>query len=274
MAIAGTGAAILQLALAFATPNRLEVADIWVKSGRYAYLTVVFLLPAIALCLTLVVRSMRSRRVAAVALAVLLLGTYTVNALGLERQYYLGERVFAEYWPARMAAIVEADEEGQKILTTRPANFIDKGMDPRLVLRPEIRDTLPPVTVTPKARLDAEINYFVAVGEGDETFDLFNPGRISSVFGFPRKMKQQKGCHAEYSDFERPAVALESEDGVEIGVTSDSTEITTQIVRDGRKSEVRTWEVEPGQVHVATSAKDASLVVGFNKGGNYLICKH
>jgi hypothetical protein len=97
---------------------------------------------------------------------------------------------------------------------------------------------------------------------------------MTAVFGFASPMEQTLGCHAAHSDFGRPALELESTDGVEIGVASPSTEVTTQLVRDGVKSAVRTWEVDKGQVHVATSAKDATLVVGFNKPGDYIICKH
>jgi hypothetical protein len=271
LALAGIITAVVQLTLAFTTPNRLEVGDIWAKSGRYAYLTIVFLLPAIALCLGLLVRAMLEYRVVAAGFAALLLAVYTVNSVGLERQYYLGERVFAQYWPQRMVSIVDAVDDGQKILTTKPANFLDKGMDPHLVVKPRIRDALPKVTPTAKGRLDAEVNYFVGVGP--HTFGLFNPGRITPVFGFPPTIKQGPGCQGLHSDFDRPAVALQSVQGVELGVTSKSTEVTTQIVRHGRKSAVRVWKVKPGEVHIATSAKDATFVVGFNHGGDYIICK-
>ncbi|MET1005912.1 MAG: hypothetical protein ABWX96_10200 [Propionibacteriaceae bacterium] len=272
LALAGMTTAVLQLALAFSTPNRLLVGETWVKSGRYAYLTIVFLVPAIALFLGLVLPALRQYKVAAAGFAALLLAVYTVNALDLEHQYYVGQRPMAEYWPARMSAIVEAVDDGQKVLTVDPVNWLDKGMDPNLVTKAQIRDTLPSVAPTVKARLDAEINYFVAVGP--KTLGLFNPTRMTSAFGFPPDMPQAEGCHTVTSTFERPALELESSEGVEIGVESDSTEITTQIVRDGVKSVVRTWSVKPGEVHIATSAKDATLVVGFNRPGDYLICKH
>lgn len=272
LALAGMATAVLQLALAFATPNRLAVGEVWVKSGRYAYLTIIFLVPAIALCLGLLVPALRWHKLAAAGFAALLLAVYTMNAVDLEHRYYQDQKPMAVYWPARFAAIVEAVDDGERLLTVTPLNWLDKGMDPNLVPKPQIRDTLPPVKPTAKARLDAEINYFVAVEK--KTMGLFNPGRMTSAFGFSSPMPQRAGCHAVTSTFERPAVELESDQGVEIGVVSDSTEITTQIVRDGHKSAVRVWPVEPGQVHIATTAKDATFVVGFNRPGDYLICKH
>jgi hypothetical protein len=55
---------------------------------------------------------------------------------------------------------------------------------------------------------------------------------------------------------------------------SDSTSVRTYLVRDGRESDDRTWSVDPDDTtYVASTAKDAQLVMVFNRGGTYTVCR-
>ena len=69
-----------------------------------------------------------------------------------------------------------------------------------------------------------------------------------------------------------PLVEVTTGRGTEIGITSDSTVMSTQLVRDGVESTPRTWGVAPGAVYVATTAKDAVLRVSMNGSGGFAIC--
>ena len=53
---------------------------------------------------------------------------------------------------------------------------------------------------------------------------------------------------------------------------SSSTSVKTRLVRGDEESSLREWPVEPGPVHVATSAYDATLFVSFNGAGSYTVC--
>ena len=91
--------------------------------------------------------------------------------------------------------------------------------------------------------------------------------------GFDAPFRPGSSCQAYQATVGYRAVVLNSVDGNEIGVTSDSTTIKTQVQRGDLVSGTRTWLVQPGQaLHIATSAKDAQLIVAFDRGGGYTIC--
>ena len=64
------------------------------------------------------------------------------------------------------------------------------------------------------------------------------------------------------------------EAGQEIVVTSNSTLVKTKLYRGDVEGSLREWPVEPGPVHIATSARDTRLLVAFNGTGTYTVCTH
>jgi hypothetical protein len=272
LALAGIAAAALQLTLAASTPSRLDLLDTWAVLGRYAYLTMVMLAPVIAVAVTLLLRRVTSPPWVTAVVGGAILAMVAVNGLHLEHEYYASHREEAKYWPDRLLGIVESVDDGERILTTTPANWFDKGVDPRLVVTPQIRKALPQREATANGRLDAEHNYFVGVRE--ETYGLFNPARMKLPFGWGTPVSYGKGCGTYEATATTPVLELQTDLGNEIGVFSDSTQITTQLVRGEDESPPRTWKVRKGTVHIASSARGAKLVVTFNSDGDYLICKH
>jgi hypothetical protein len=270
LAVAGLAAALLQLTLAAATPNRLEVREQWAVLGRYAYLTVVLLTPLVAIGMTVLLRHLTAPRWLVATVGAGLMVMYAANAVSLERVYHDAHRGDARAWPERLTGIVDAVDDGQEILTTTPGNWLDRGVDPEIVITPTIRKALPPGRSTPEGRLDAEINHFVGVGP--KTYGLFDAASVDYVFGWGPESERENGCETRFATAETPVLELDTGDGNEIGVFSNSTRVTTKLERDGEESKERTWKVKPGTVHIATSAKDATLVATFNKGGDYLVC--
>jgi hypothetical protein len=272
LALAGIAAATLQLTLAASTPSRLDLLDVWAVVGRYAYVTMVLFAPVIAVAVTLLVRRLTSPAWVTVVVGAGVLAMVAVNGLHLEHEYYVSHRGEAKYWPARLLGVVASVDDGERILTTKPANWYDKGLDPHLVVTSQIRKALPQRKATAKGRLDAEHNYFVGVRE--DTYGLFNPAQIELSFGWGTPVVPGNGCGSYKATASTPVLELQTDQGNEIGVFSNATEVTTQLVRGDEKSPTRTWKVKKGTVHIASSAKDAKLVVTFNSDGDYLICKH
>ncbi len=81
------------------------------------------------------------------------------------------------------------------------------------------------------------------------------------------------GCHALLTDGTGPAtIDIHSVGGAEIGITSNSTVVTTQLFRRFVPSTQRTWFVAPGAVYVSTTAREATLRVVLNGSGPFSVC--
>jgi hypothetical protein len=134
-----------------------------------------------------------------------------------------------------------------------------------------VQAKLPAGTVTPEDRMRAETRY--NIGIGTETYGLFAPAFLDLSYGWNRAAKKGPGCHEYFATVDNPMLQVATQDGIEIGVTSDATEVITVLQRGDEESEGRIWQVEPGSLHIASSAEDAVLRVAFNSGGSYIICK-
>jgi hypothetical protein len=140
-----------------------------------------------------------------------------------------------------------------------------------LFARPELRRALPAGPVGPQARLDTESEYFVSVGETDP--GLFTPTRITDLHGLTGPAARRPGCYSFSTDgTSQPVLEVTTGAGTEVGITSDSTLVATQVVRDGVGSRPRTWGVPPGPVYVATTARGATLRISLNGSGTVAVC--
>jgi hypothetical protein len=120
--------------------------------------------------------------------------------------------------------------------------------------------------------VEAEGRFFVGAGSSD--YGLAEPGRLELVSGLEGKHDiDQPGCHKFTATAAEPVLQLDSVDGNEIVVWSSSTLVKTILYRGEDQSALREWSVAPGPVHVATSARDAKLLVSFNGSGTYTVCK-
>ena len=139
-----------------------------------------------------------------------------------------------------------------------------------LFARPELRRELPAGPSTEQSRVDAESEYYVDVSGTDQ--GRFQPTKIS-VQGLQPSQHLGPGCHPLITDGTGLAtIDVDSVTGTEIGITSNSTVVDTQVIRDGVESTPRTWFVAPGAVYVSTSARDATLRIVLNGSGPVAVC--
>jgi hypothetical protein len=267
LAWSGIAAAVGQLAVL--AVSRLAFGLETAAAGRYRYAVLLFLTPSLAL----VFREVGSRVVAprwmAVSVAGVLLAAYVVNGLNLEREYSRFQQALSDHWKSRTKGVYAAVDQDERILTHVPRTAFSGGFDPRVVVNDRIRRALPELRADGQDRLDAENEFFVGVGT--KSHELFSPTRLRGLTGFDLPFGPGPGCFEHKAAFS-PSLVVETRDGTEIGVTSPATMVKTQLRRGSLESEVQEWKVDPGSVYVATSAKDADLVLTFDQPGKYVIC--
>jgi hypothetical protein len=271
LAVAGILGAITQLGLSsFAS---LVVGDAAARVGRYEYLVLVLLAPAVALGLEATVRAVHTRpwgtRAVPVA-AVVVLAVSIGHGITLERRQADYGAASARLYKTWVYGGLQAADAGERQLTQDASTGFNGGRF-ELFAQPELRRALPAVPANPQARLDTESEYFVDVGVTDP--GLFSPTRITHVEGLSGHLGAKAGCYSLATDGTGPpTLEVTTGSGTEIGITSGSTLVATQIVRDGVESKSRTWGVAPGPVYVATTARDATLRVTLNGSGSVAIC--
>ncbi len=246
--------------------------------GRYQYVMVVLLAPAMALLFT-VARSALARSASAsvpavVPLIVVVAITAAATVSGMEalrEAHYFNAAVGERYrsWVVGTAAAVE---DGQEPVWTDIEDPFASGEDIIALTRPEVRDKVPVTDVTPERRLTAELQLFVGVRQG-EGFGISAPALVSLSQGFATSRLAGSGCHTYVSNGQQPEMEVAVGSGVELEVTSASSQVTTELIRDNLSSGVRVWGLVPGeQVSIASTAKDALLVLRFSAAGTFEIC--
>jgi hypothetical protein len=271
LAVAGLVGAVTQLVLSsFAS---LVVGDQAARVGRYQYIVLVLLAPAVALALEAVTRAAaaesRGRRLVPVA-ALVALAVAIGHGITLERRQADFGAASARLYRTWVYGGVQAADAGERQLVEN-ASIGFNGGPFELFAEPELRGELPPGPYTPRTRLDTESEFFVAVSADDP--GLFSPTRITGVQGLTGAHGTRPGCYSFTSDgTAQPLVEVATGRGTEVGITSDSTLVSTRLVRDGVESATRTWGVAPGPVYVATTARGATLRVALNGSGSFAIC--
>jgi hypothetical protein len=271
LAVAGIVGAVTQLVLSsFAS---LVIGNQAARVGRYQYLVLVLLAAALALSVEAVARTVVAqpwgRRLVAVA-AVVVLAVAIGHGITLERQQADFGAASARLYRTWVYGGVQAADAGERQLVEDASTGFNGGRF-ELFAQPQLRRELPSVDETPRTRLDTESEYFVEVSPTDP--GLFSPTRITAVRGLTGQRGKRPGCYSFASDgTAQPLVEVSTGAGTEIGITSGSTLMSTQLVRDGVESTPRTWGVAPGSVYVATTAKHATLRVSMNGSGGFAIC--
>ena len=243
-----------------------------VTESRYVYIVLVLLAPSLAVLLQ-AVRLLLPRvpRVAVVVLVVVLGVAYLMTSMLQQRQQADAFVNVSSHLRDDVVGTTAALKAGEKVLTARPDGLSER-MNVKLMMTPRIRHALPKGRVTAQQRIDAESEFFVGVSE--DTFGLFS-SQVAATDSFVEGLFPGTGCAELKSVTDHPRIAVDTGPGVEIAVNSPSTGITTYLERDDMTSAVRSWSVKPGvPVHIATTARDARLVVDFDAGGQYTICKH
>jgi hypothetical protein len=272
LALAGIGAAVAQTCLSV-----VANADLGLESwgvGRYRYLVLVMLVPALAVTLDVAVRLARvavgSNQVLVIGLSMFGLLALTVNGIDAERSQAAFTRAVAAHYLTYMRGTLVATDLGERMLTPDVPRLLVMGEDLVRLARPEHRDEFSIGTPDDEDRLRTE--NFMYVGVGPQTFTLPAPAGLGSG-DFDRPLSEEFGCET-YRATKPPILSLTSLDGGQIAVTSDSRAVTTRLVRDGLEGEPRTWGVTPGEtVYIATSAELAQLWVSFDAAGEFKICR-
>ncbi len=269
LAWAGLAAATAQLIVEAATRSHMGVDS--ASTGRYAYFTLVLLAPALALAVSrLVDVPVDPRWIPAVAVSLALVG-YTLHGVSQVRQYAMGYANTSNEWKQRLFGMVESADAGQRQITDHYDEVSNAGLTQDLVASPRIRRALPTGKATLADRMAAETMF--NLGVSTKTYDLFNPAYIDLSYGWDRDIKKLPGCALYMATESNPMLQIATMDGIEIGVTSESTQVVLRLVREDTIAAGRIWSVRPGAVYIASTAKDALLQVSFNAPGEYTICK-
>ena len=271
LAVAGILGAVTQLALSsFAS---LFLDNRAARVGRYEYLVLVLLAAALALGIEATVRAVRTGPWPpwAVPLAAMVVLAVAVgHGITLERRQADYGAASARLYRTWVYGGQQAADAGERQLVQDASTGFNGGRF-ELFAQPELRRALPVVPASPQARLDTESEYFVDVGATDP--GLFSPTRVTRVEGLTGHLGARPGCYSVTTDgTEQPVLEITTGNGTEIGLTSGSTLVTTQVLRQGLESEPRTWGVAPGPAYVATTARDAILRVAFNGSGSVAVC--
>lgn len=274
LAWAGILAAATQLTLSALANSAIGPDAVGV--GRYRYIVLVGLLPAVALTL----RGLSSRfrdvsggasKALPASIVVGILMGIAVNGLVDERAqasfYAALGRDFRAYTSGTLTA-VDLDE---RMLTNQVTGSFVTGADLQRLAARSVRGKFPSDFSNSADRLHAESALFVGVGPW--SFDLPGPGGLQSN-DFTEPLPTNWGCRNYQATTPTPFLTFRNLQGAQIGVTSQSSVIRTRLVREGRESPVREWRVTPGQtVFIATTAELAELQVSFDAGGAYTLCR-
>lgn len=269
LAWSGVAAATVQLLLEALTRGHMGVEA--ASTGRYAYFSLVLLAPVLCLAVARLSRlTVDPRWLPAMAVTAALVG-YAVHGVNQVRQYSDGYASVSRAWLDRLHGMEASADDGQRMLTSTYDELVNHGLGQDIIASDVVRRALPEGVASAEGRLGAETMF--NVGVGTETYDLFNPAFIDLTYGWNRKIKKLPGCATYTAVVDNPMLQIATLDGIEIGVTSGATTVTTRLVRDDVTADGRIWHVPEGAIHIASTAKDALLQVSFNAGGEYTICK-
>lgn len=272
LAIAGWVTAGAQLLLTASTP-RLDFGAVSAGQGRYGYVTLVLLLPTVALGFTLAASWARGRRMVvrwvAPFASVALVAAWAVPGVREARDTSTTLRILTSPGRDRIVALGAAARSGERVLTPKPQDPFDGYFRADLVANPAIAADLPSGTSEPQPRLDVESQFFTTVSREDPHL-LYRVDIAGSGFSSPIKKGPSCGTYtAQASD---AYLLVPSLSGAEIGFRGPARSVTTRLVRGGL-SAGRTWPTRPGHPYfVATTAQAATLTVEFDAPGRYRIC--
>ena len=269
LAWAGLTAEIFQLLVV--SIARYNYGASQIGNSHYAYINIVLLSPAIALVVTrLVLWSPAPRPVLATVLGVVfvayaLTGVTAIKKWQQDFQYVTGNS------QQLALGIKQALKDGQDPLTESNPDSFNSGLAPKYIGIPRIMNALGSHQPTPVGRLTADTTFFTAVDEEDH--GLARPPVDLVSDGFDR-LKDEAGCQSIEPTEKSPQLILTTgSEGNEIVVWSNSTKVAVHLERDDAVGPQRDFTVDPGPVHIATTAKNVELYVAFNGSGPFNVCQ-
>lgn len=270
-ALAAAGLLAVVLQFIFIGISRIGFGPEVVEVSRYVYITMVLLIGVVAGALSQLVCHLRPHRpILMIGIVAFVMAGYMIHGVSEAIAYARGQEPITTIWRDRMLALVEAHDDGQQILTTSTEDWLNADLDPRLVVMPAVRDVLPDDRSTPEGRLDAEAIFMIGID--DSEFGLWSPTEVSFA-GAEFTSKLSQGCRDFFAPDPGAVLRVHSASGTEVGITGPMTSVRTQLERGGLASSVvRTWDTPSPSVYIATSARDADLLLTLNAAGEYTVC--
>ena len=260
-ALAGLCAALGQLTLAAISRPSFGAENF--TGGRYAYLTLMFLVPAVAVALTVLAPWVTAPRAVAAGLALFVLAAYVAHASDLFHEEQRDRDLVSGSWPGIMQGLRDAAMAGEAVLTTEPfpTNEVHGRFRADLAARKEFWKAIPEGDATLAERLHAESMFFTGVDT--DAFPVGSGDTLRPALGFTSTRPLTAGCRTLTAPSAIAVLAIDTgPEGAQFGISGPTETVTTHLVRDGVESPERTWDVKPGRgVWVATTAADAELVV-------------
>ena len=236
------------------------IGDAAARVGRYEYLVLVLLAAAVALGIEAVVSAVRTRPGATWAVpvaAAVVLAVVVGHGLTLERRQASFGAASARLYKTWVYGGLQAADAGERQLVVDSSTGFNGGRF-ELFAQPELRRALPAKPASPQDRLDTESEYFAEVGATHPA--LFSPTRITRTDALSAHLRVKPGCYSLTTDgTAQPTLEIATGSGTEIGITSGSTLVTTQVVRT-RPVPPRSWVSRPDPVssHQGPQPRSAS----------------
>lgn len=269
LAWAGVIAALFQLLVV--SIARFDFGASQIGNSHYAYINLVLLSPGIALVATRLVMWSPLPRWALGALVAFVFVAYALNGVTWIRQWQQNFQFVTATSDDLAFGIKQALVNEQEVLNWKNPDPFNKGLSPLYISAPRVMNALGDHKPTPGGLLTADTMFFSAVDEEDHGLAR-PPEDLRTVNMQP--IRQAPGCQVVKATGPAPTIRLTTGDeGNEIVVWSNSDKVTLHLERDGVVGPNREFTVEPGPVHVATSAPNAEVYATFNGTGDFNVCQ-
>ncbi len=242
--------------------------------GRYQYVILVLVLPAVALAVDHVVRlgiGGRSGALLPGLFAVVVAASLLVG--GLQGQWKTHQFVAAESSVFRemFAGTFAATAAGETVLTRDLAGHYLRADDMATIAASGVSGELPPLYPTAQQRIEAESAFFVGVSV--DSWGLPGPADLVSD-SFDRSRFARARCVTATAQTFAPVLSMTSFEGAQISVLGGGGAVTASLTRDGVTSAPRRWVLDATRpTYIGTTAELATLDLTFEAGGQYVICR-
>lgn len=272
---AGTLAALAQAVLCVVA--NIQLGPDAVLVGRYQYVVLAYLTPALVASMSWIARVTTRQlderlplRIAPEVVVVALFALMATHGVAVENKEWDVATAWARKAENLTKGGVVSIALGERMLEPDGGGFAVHGDDIQ-TLGDVGGAAWPSLEATSAQRLSAEALLFTAAGP--ESFFVEAPAAVGSL-SFDKELKSKFGCQVVEARDGNPQITVQSFNGAQIAVESQSTLVTGVLTREGMSAEPVVWGVEPGEMtYLATTAQLAQLTLTFNAAGRYEICR-
>jgi hypothetical protein len=246
-------------------------------ASRYLYFGVVFSVPAIAVAIDLAARSLAPRPWAGAVAWGLLAAIAVSVGIAETARFRDGREGQMSDTKERLVAAARLVIDGQQVLRTLPSPAFNPNVDVGLLRRAAAEGTLPEVSPSRQAFVNAAVNLQVDVREADFSFGA--PDAVTwQGFAGPAQSRGNQTGDAAGCVVRRGATGATLEistgkDPVQLRMAVSGDELTT-IVRSGPvSSEPVRWASSPGRLfYLGVTAPDQTVIVQV-PSGDVTVCQ-